>query len=200
MFVSGIGLLLLRLKLISVAAWVDINLTVTPETIALLFSLLSDPSLPIRLATCLSLNKIVTKGLKVASDKVKLIQVLSLGPVLNQLEAQTKTAEQSNESVLSFREALARLGNSLGIELVTLCNDVRSHTKTLRRGLTADLQTSLPPDEIQASGEMLLELMPTILRLLADPDDDTSSSVLPLLTEILLSVCIHGRRSSLRSC
>jgi hypothetical protein len=39
---------------------------------------------------------------------------------------------------------------------------------------------------------MLLELMPTILRLLADPDDDTSSSVLPLLTEILLSVCIHS--------
>jgi exportin-T len=107
---------------------VDINLTVTPETIALLFSLLSDPSLPIRLATCSSLNKIVTKGLKVASDKVKLIQVLSLGPVLDQLEAQTKTAEQSNESVLSFREALARLANSLGIELVALCNDVRSHT------------------------------------------------------------------------
>jgi exportin-T len=112
---------------------VDINLTVTPETIALLFSLLSDPLLPIRLATCSSLSKIVTKGLKVASDKVKLIQVLSLGPVLDQLEAQTKTTEQSNESVLSFREALARLANSLGVELVALCNDVSSRTKGLRR-------------------------------------------------------------------
>jgi exportin-T len=118
---------------------VDINLTVTPATIQLLFSLLADPSLPIRLATCSSLSKIVSKGLKVASDKVKLIQVLSLGPVLDQLEAQTKTAEQSNESVLSFREALARLANSLGVELVALCNDVRSHLNVLRSGLTVDL-------------------------------------------------------------
>lgn len=51
------------------------------------------------------------------------------------------------------------------------------------------MQTTLQPDEVQGSAEMLLELMPTVLRFLADPYDDTSSSVLPLLSEILLSVC-----------
>lgn len=108
-----------------ITAWVDINLTVTPETVPLLFSLLSDPALSIRLATCTALNNIVLKGLKVPGDKLKLIQVLSLGPVLDQLETQTQSrGNSSDEAAESYREALGRISNSLGLELVELCNDV----------------------------------------------------------------------------
>lgn len=103
-------------------AWVDINLTVTPDTISLIFSLLSDPSLNIRLATCTVINRIVNKGLKVSSDKVKLLQVLSLGPVLDQLEQ--KTSLTTDDPIQSFRDALARVTNSLGEQLVVLCSDV----------------------------------------------------------------------------
>lgn len=75
----------------------------------------------------------MTKGLKVSSDKLKLLQVLSLGPVLEQLERQTRLPtddtssgpKRGDEAVESYREALARVTNALGIELLALCNDVR---------------------------------------------------------------------------
>jgi len=74
--------------------WIDINLSVTPTTIPLLFTLLSDPSLPIRLATCPALLRIVLKGLKEPSDKLQLIKVLSLGEVIDALEAKTKLQQR----------------------------------------------------------------------------------------------------------
>jgi hypothetical protein len=105
-------------------AWIDINLTVTPDTIPLIFSLLSDLSTPIRLGTCSTLSNILSKGLKVPEDKLRLIQVLSLGPVLDQLEASTKAETRGTETLESYREGLARVANTLGMELVALCNDV----------------------------------------------------------------------------
>jgi exportin-T len=119
------------------AAWIDINLTVTPETVPLLFSLISDPSFPVRLAAARALTKIVTKGLKVPSDKLKLIQVLSLGPVIDQLESQTATEVAAlpgySENLTNFREVLSHLSNALGLELVALCSSVslRRHSSRL---------------------------------------------------------------------
>lgn len=91
----------------------------------LLFSLLSDASLPIRLATSGALSKIVTKGLKEPTDKLQLIKVLSLGQVLDALETKSR-AEQAvrgsdvDEGEESYREALGRLLNVFGLELSKL--------------------------------------------------------------------------------
>src|SRR5579872_4145484 len=74
----------------SYVGWVDINLTVTPTTVPLLFTLISDAALPIRLATCVSLSRIVSKGLKEPGDKLQLIKVLSLADVLATLEERTR--------------------------------------------------------------------------------------------------------------
>ena len=56
------------------------------------------------------------------------MQVLSLGPVLDQLEAQTAAevaaAPGYSENAVNFRDALAHLANAFGLELVTLCNGV----------------------------------------------------------------------------
>ena len=105
--------------------WIDINLTVTPTTVPLLFSLLSDPSLAIRLATSAALLKITAKGLKEPGDKLQLIKVLSLGQVLDALEAKTRIEQAARESDTdegeeSYREALGRLLNTLGLELSKL--------------------------------------------------------------------------------
>lgn len=107
------------------AGWIDINLTVTPTTVPLLFSLLSDPSLAIRLATSAALLKITGKGLKEPGDKLQLIKVLSLGQVLDALEAKTRIEQAARESDTdegeeSYREALGRLLNILGLELSKL--------------------------------------------------------------------------------
>ena len=100
-------------------------MTVTPTTVPLLFSLLSDASLPIRLAACGALTKLVTKGLKEPSDKLQLIKVLSLGQVLDALESKTRGEQASrgsdvDEGEESYREALGRLLNVYGLELSKL--------------------------------------------------------------------------------
>jgi exportin-T len=105
--------------------WIDINLTVTPTTVPLLFTLLSDPSLPIRLATSLALLRIISKGLKEPGDKLQLIKVLSLGQVIDSLETKTRSqrsdsGSETDEGEESYREALGKLLNVLGLELAKL--------------------------------------------------------------------------------
>lgn len=109
--------------------WIDINLTITPTSIPLIFSLLSDPSLPIRLATSAALLRIVAKGLKEPANKLSLLKVLSLGPVLESLEAESREEQAQrgsdvDEGEESYREALGRLLNGVGLELATLTGDV----------------------------------------------------------------------------
>lgn len=105
-------------------------MTVTPTTVPLLFTLLSDQSLAIRLAASVALLRILSKGLKEPGDKLQLIKVLSLGQVLEALEEKTRTeqvirGEAVDEGEESYREALGRLLNVLGLELMKLV-DVRS--------------------------------------------------------------------------
>lgn len=112
--------------------WIDINLTITPTTVPLLFTLLADPSLPIRLATAVALLRIVAKGLKEPGDKLQLLKVLSLGQVLEALESKTRAqqaerGQDTDEGEESYREALGNLLNILGQELTKLV-DVRAHT------------------------------------------------------------------------
>lgn len=166
----------------SYVGWIDINLTVTPTTIPLLFSLLSDSALTIRLATCVAITKIVTKGLKEPSDKIQLFKVLSLGPVLDALETRTR-AEQAgrgsdvDEGEESYREALGKLLNAFGLEL----------TKLLEEHPTGSFR-----DE---ATQMLNELLPIMLRFMADEYDDTCSTIFPLL-QTVLSNYKRARKSS----
>jgi exportin-T len=94
-----------------------------------LFTLLSDSSLPIRLATSLALLRIISKGLKEPGDKLQLIKVLSLGQVIDALEIKTRlqrgdSGSETDEGEESYREALGKLLNVLGLELTKLA-DVR---------------------------------------------------------------------------
>jgi exportin-T len=100
-------------------------LTVTPTTVPLLFQLLADASLPIRLATSVALLRIVAKGLKEPQDKLQLLKVLSLGQVIDALEARTRSeqverGEDTDEGEETYREALGKLLNILGLEIVKL--------------------------------------------------------------------------------
>lgn len=110
--------------------WIDINLTVTPTTIPLLFQLIADPSLPIRLATSTAFLRMISKGLKEPSDKLQLFKVLSLGQVLEALEEKTRQEQinrrdDTDEGEESYREALGRLLNAYGLEVAKLVDDVR---------------------------------------------------------------------------
>ena len=114
--------------LLTLTAWIDVNLTVTPTTINLLFKLLSDPALPIRLATSAALLRIVHKGLKEPSDKLQLLRVLSLGQVLEMLEEKTRISGERDDldkdDEISYRESLGKLASGLGSELIKFSEDV----------------------------------------------------------------------------
>ncbi|KAI0671757.1 ARM repeat-containing protein [Trametes maxima] len=158
----------------SYVGWIDINLTVTRDTVPLLFTLLSDISLPIRLATCGALTRIVAKGLKEPGDKLQLIKVLSLGQVLEALEEKTRSEQKSrgsdtDEGEESYREALGKLLNVLGLELCKLTDEC-------------------PDENIRSEAlQLLLQILPVMLHFMADEYDDTCSTVFPLLQTILLS-------------
>lgn len=86
---------------------------------------MADPSLPIRLAASVSLLRIVCKGLREPSDKLQLLKVLSLGQVLDALESksrlqQLERGEDTDEGEESYREALGKLLNAYGQELMKL--------------------------------------------------------------------------------
>ncbi|KAH9903044.1 ARM repeat-containing protein [Cubamyces lactineus] len=167
----------------SYVGWIDINLTVTRDTVPLLFTLLSDPSLPIRLATALALTRIVAKGLKEPVDKLQLIKVLSLGQVLDALEEKTRTEQKSrgsdtDEGEESYREALGKLLNMLGLELCKLTDEC-------------------PDESVRAEAVQLLnQVLPVMLRFMADEYDDTCSTIFPLLQTVLLTYKRQRKSSS----
>ncbi|KAM6504507.1 Armadillo-type fold [Amanita muscaria] len=158
----------------SYVGWIDINLTVTPTTVSLLFTMLANPSLPIRLATAAALLRIVAKGLKEPGDKLQLLKVLSLSQVIDALESKTRAQQLErgadvDEGEESYREALGKLLNTLGIELTKLIDD--SPTEDVRSEATAQLE----------------QIQPVMLQFLADEYDDTCNTVFPLLQSILTS-------------
>lgn len=167
----------------SYVGWIDINLTVTPTTVPLLFNLLADSSLPIRLATSVSLLRIVSKGLKEPGDKLQLLKVLSLGQVLDALEAKTRAqqierGDDRDEGEESYREALGKLLNVLGLELAKLVDDCSD-------------------EDIRAEASTYItQIQPVMLRFMADEYDDTCSTVFPLLQNILTTYKRHRKISS----
>ncbi|KIJ50979.1 hypothetical protein M422DRAFT_27087 [Sphaerobolus stellatus SS14] len=154
--------------------WIDINLTVTPHSIQLLFTLLADPSLGIRLATSAAILKMLQKGLKSPADKLQLLKVLALGQVLEAFEAKTRSEKEArkalgetDEGEESYREALGRLLSGLGQELIKLWED-----------------NNTPEDIRMGASEMLNQVLPVMIRFLADEYDDTASTVFPMLTSL----------------
>ncbi|KAG8733054.1 pre-tRNA nuclear export protein [Ceratobasidium sp. 423] len=157
----------------SYVPWIDINLTVTSATINMLFKLLSDPAIPIRMATSGALLRIVQKGLKEPSDKLQLFRVLSLGQVLEMLEQKTRitgSKDEVDDEEVSYRESLGKLTSGLGLELIKLCDE----------------QSGPPPAVLAGAEELLQQLLPIMLRFLADDYDDISSSVFPMLSQIFV--------------
>lgn len=167
----------------------------TPTSVPLLFTLLSDPSLPIRLATSAALLRIVSKGLKEPEDKLQLLRVLSLGQVIDALETKTREQqiqrsldEDEDEGEESYREALGKLLNVLGLEimkLIDVCTFVPFETH-----VSCNPQDCPKPEVVTEAKRLHNQVQPVMLRFMADDYDDTCSTVFPLLQTVLANVCL----------
>lgn len=171
------------------SGWIDISLTVTPTTVNLLFGMLADQSLPIRLATSLAILRVVSKGLKEPGDKLQLIKVLSLGQVLKALESKTRQqqierGDDTDEGEEAYREALGRMLNALGLELMKL---IEVGPRMAWKISILILQSKEPgTEEIRNEATSYLEqILPVMLRFMEDDYDDTASTVFPMLQVVL---------------
>jgi len=153
--------------------------------------MLADASLPIRLASSLSILRIVSKGLKEPGDKLQLIKVLSLGQVLDALEARTRQqqierGDSVNEGEESYREALGRMLSVLGLELAKLvdvglhCILILVHAHPAKEPGTEAICTE--------ANSYLEQVLPVMLRFMADDYDDTASTIFPFLQVVLTKV------------
>ncbi|CDS03104.1 hypothetical protein LRAMOSA00506 [Lichtheimia ramosa] len=110
----------------------------------------------LRIAACECLAEVVSKGM-LPLDKLRMIQMLNLTDTLGRLEL----------SDSDFVEHVARLTNVLGIELCKIYSD----------GI---------PDDAKATAYGLIEqVLPYLLKFLADEYDDTSTAVFAFVNDIL---------------
>ncbi|GAA5820935.1 hypothetical protein JCM10212_000554 [Sporobolomyces blumeae] len=153
-------------------SWIDINLMVTPTTIALLLRCLNlpDPAcLSIRTATADALLETVSKGMP-ATDKLKLFQVLDFANVLGGLrdfgrEGGRKEASDEEEG---FRERLAKVLNGVGTELCKM------------------LDESSTPDEAKSLAlSSISPLLPLLILFISDPSRSLSLTLHPFATSLL---------------
>ena len=141
----------------------------------------------------MSLLRIVSKGLKEPGDKLQLLKVLSLGQVLDALEAKTRVqqierGEDIDEGEESYREALGKLLNVLGLELAKLVDVSVSHEQVSCLPLIKYVQDCSDEDIRSEASTYITQIQPVMLRFMADEYDDTCSTVFPLLQNILTTV------------
>jgi exportin-T len=114
--------------LTGLAAWIDINLMITPTSIPLLLAALHLPStadIGMRTATAEALTETVTKGMP-AVDKLALLNVLDIGTVLGRLVDYGREGGKGkeDEKIEAFRTKLGGLLNGVGSELCRIADDV----------------------------------------------------------------------------
>ena len=87
------------------------------------------PHLPVRIAATDALNETVSKGMP-SSDKLELVRILGLQEVLTKLYQDTSEQRKAaaatgpDEQQLAFGLGVARLLNTVGSELIKVCEDV----------------------------------------------------------------------------
>ncbi|MCO5587695.1 hypothetical protein L7F22_041646 [Adiantum nelumboides] len=153
------------------AAWIDIGLVVTPETVPILFTLLQHTESSLRVAAAETLLEVISKGMKPA-DKVELLRVLNLTATIGELERSTRLAkgeETQDDSEVEFRERLAKLANGVAHELSRVVDETAAEDVTRA-----------------AADDMLIVHMSLILELLSDRYDELAEAVLPSVTTVLV--------------
>ena len=143
----------------------------------------------------MALLRIISKGLKEPGDKLQLIKVLSLGQVIDALEIKTRSqrgdsGSETDEGEESYREALGKLLNVLGLELTKLADVCLKYTICILETNQLFMQENANAEVSSEASEMLTQILPVMLRFMADEYDDTCSTIFPLLSSILGSVSI----------
>jgi len=152
------------------AAWTDISLMVTPETVQILYTLLQHSSPALRNVAAECLYEVTTKGM-LAPDKIELLRALDLTTVVDSLEQSTRGKTESGEPDNEFRERLAKLANANSMELARIIED-----------------TAVDAAVRAQADDLLMRSLPLALTFLGDEYDDMAEVIQPCLSQALTIV------------
>ncbi|KAH3678471.1 hypothetical protein WICMUC_001488 [Wickerhamomyces mucosus] len=142
-------------------SWIDITLIISSDYINLILQFLNSNSSSIKSTCCLTLSEIISKKMK-PDNKLELLSLLNLTQKINILNL--------NHSIdLEFLESLAKLFNSIGLELTYILE-------------SSDSNLNL---KINSNNQICLEIFPSILKILSNPYDDISQQIFPFLSNWL---------------
>lgn len=106
-------------------AWVDITTSVTPGSLGLYRQLVNHASPVYRSAALSIYNTLLAKGTKTPPEKLQVMSVLDVMAFIPSLEENSRSQgkSRSNEEE-RFRESLAKLLSSQGVEAIKVYEDV----------------------------------------------------------------------------
>lgn len=150
-----------------IVAWVDITVTLTPDTLNFYHQVLQQDIVSLRTISAEALRTFAAKGMQDPSEKLQVLKILNAVSLVDPLESSTRDVKDDHEVVL-FRAMLASFLQAFGIELIKL--------------------TELPeaPEHLKAEAEsMLSEVIPLILRFLSDRNPEVPTAISGFVSELL---------------
>lgn len=114
----------------STLAWVDINASVTPDSLALYRKLVEHPSPRYRNVALSVYSILLHKGTKTSAEKLQIVQVLDVMAFVGPLEEKTRLSGKAPADVedeeVAFRVALGKVLAAYGTEALKMSEDVSS--------------------------------------------------------------------------
>jgi exportin-T len=154
------------------AAWVDLTVALTPETLGFYHQVLQQDVTSLRTLAAGILRTFTAKGMRNPSEKLEVLKFLNILSLLDPLESQTRSKE--DHDMVLFRASLAGVLQVYGTELIKL----------------TELEDA--PEQVRNEADnMLSASIPLILRFLSDRHPEVPTAVSPFVSDLLRTVSPH---------
>lgn len=167
--------------LVTWSPWVDINSSVTADSLRLYQKLVQNPTGRYRNAGLSIYAILLLKGTKTAAEKMQIIQVLDVMSFIEPLEKQTSRTGQENilgEDDIAFRTGLAKVLSAYGTETLRISED-----ETAAHAVRAEA------DKLHQA------TLPFLLKFVETGIDSVSEAVSPLMSDVM-KVYKRARRAN----
>ncbi|KAL7425109.1 pre-tRNA nuclear export protein [Cryptotrichosporon argae] len=156
--------------------WVDLSVTLTPQTLAFYRQLLQQPILTLATPTANVIRSFITKGLQDPAEKLQVLRALEIVALVDPLETQTRN--QGDDATM-FRVALGNVVQSYGVELLKLS------------------EADETPEPIKVEAEAMSSAVSALmLRFLSDRNPEVPVSVSPFVSDLLRSFRRYSKPSA----
>lgn len=170
------------------APWVDITVSITPESLNVYKRLASGPNVRYSNSALSIYATLLSKGTKTSAEKLQVLQVLDVMAFVVALEERTRLG--SGDGKAGGSSSTVGAGGVAGYDRT---NDEEQQRKALARVLSAQgveafkiaEDDGADPSMRSTAERLFYETLPVMVRFLEDPYDEVSLCVAPLLSDIM---------------